>query len=310
MSLVKNYTLIFILISLAISCSKSSTPTTSETVIADTTSNVSQSAVSAANSSATSTEGGAVGFIQDQNNEANFSSDYIDPSDSIAPFSSACTLTASSTCSGSTATIAWASCTVNGGNGTMTGGWTEVFSSGACVRPLGAGLTITRTSTGSTITHANGSYTTTDTNGGTAWDGSVVPSTGETITMSNPSGTRTIVNNGIHKIRKSAKGITLFDHLITSTGMTITGTRAGNNRVITGTQKLYHNIAKFTATNTFNSVTYSDATCCFPTSGSISSVLTGSKTGTISMAFSTTCGTASFTDTTGTVTATTLDHCN
>jgi hypothetical protein len=303
MALVKNYSLVFISLFLIISCSK--TPTTStETVVSDTTSDVPQSAMSAANSSASSTEGGSVGFMQDPV--------FVDPSDALMSVTNACSLLTTSSCSGSTATIAWAGCTINGGKGTLTGGWTEVFSgaaAGACTRPLANSGVITRTTSGSTITQLNGSYITTDTNGGTAWDSTSIPSTGETIT-NNGSGTRTIVNHGIHKIRKSAKGVTVFDHFITSTGMTVTGDRATHTRVLTGTQNLYHNVLKYTAANTFNSVTYGDSTCCFPTSGSISSVLTGSKTGTIAMTFSTTCGTASFTDTDGSITTTTLTHCN
>ncbi len=223
--------------------------------------------------------------------------------------SSSCSVTTATTCVGNTATVAWAGCTIDGGRATLSGGWTEVFSAGGCVRPLGNGLSVTRTTTGETLTHANGATRTTDTNGGTAWDGTVIPSSG--VTTSRTGVTRTIVINGVHKLKKGPKGTTWFDHFITSTGMTVTGARSTNNRAISGTLTLYHNRAKFTAVNTFNAVTYGDSTCCYPTSGNISSNHTaGSKSGTSTLTFTNTCGDANFVDTDGTASTVTLDQCN
>ena len=301
--LVSFFFLSFILLS---GCSSKTTTTTTDTT-SDPTSNTSQGAMNAASSSASSSEGGSVGFIQEEVNEIDNVANYVDPSDSINPLSSACTLSSASSCSGSTATISWAGCTVAGGKGTLTGGWTEVFSSGSCVRPLANGITMTRTSSGETMTHDNGSSRITDTNGGTAWDGTTIPNTGDVI--SNSAGTRTIVIHGRHEVKKNAKGTTQYDHFLTSTGLTVTGSRAGTNRIINGSITLFHNLAKFTAVNTFNAVTYGDATCCYPTSGNITSVLSGSKTGTVTLTFSSTCGASSFTES-GVTSALTLDQCN
>lgn len=306
MSSVKMVSLVFISLILSSGCSQKIDPTTTDTVI-DPTSNAPQGAMNVASSSASSSEGGSVGLVQEEINEIDDVANYVDPGDSLNPLTSACTLSSASSCSGSTATISWAGCTVAGGKGTLTGGWTEVFSSGSCVRPLGNGITMTRTTTGETMTHDSGHTRTTDTNGGVAWDGTVIPSTGDVIT--NASGTRTIVIHGRHEIKKNAKGKIQYDHFLTSTGLTVTGSRAGTNRVISGSLTLYHNILKFNAANTFNSVTYGDATCCYPTSGNISTVLSGSKTGTATLTFTSTCGTSTYTEA-GVTTNLILDQCN
>jgi hypothetical protein len=62
---------------------------------------------------------------------------------------------------------------------------------------------------------------------------------------------------------------------------------------------LYHNLAKYTATNSFNSVTWSSSTCCYPTSGSVTTTFTGAKSGTGTMTFTSTCGAATYVDSTG-----------
>jgi hypothetical protein len=87
---------------------------------------------------------------------------------------------------------------------------------------------------------------------------------------------------------------------LTSSGLTTTGTRAGGDRVISsGTVTLYHNLAKYTATNSFNSVTWGSSTCCYPTSGSVTTTFTGTKSGTGTMTFTSTCGAATYVDSTG-----------
>jgi hypothetical protein len=272
--------------------------------IVDSTANVSQSAMSAAASSAASSESGAVGV------------DFVDPSDGMSNLVNSCTLsTARGACSNSQDIINWAGCKIDGTNATLTGGWTETFtntsngsSAGDCTTPVGDGKTITRTSSGSIITFSNGSNVKTDTNGGTAWDGTTITAGGESISRSGL--TRTITLHGIHKVLKGPKGTTWFDHYITSNGITVTGARATSNREVNGSIKIYHNRLKYTANNTFNTVTYGDSNCCYPTSGNISSTLTGSISGTMNMEFTSTCGVANFTDSTGATSSITLNQCN
>jgi hypothetical protein len=228
----------------------------------------------------------------------------------------ACTLSnVRTTCSSSQDTINWGGCTVVSGLAYMTGSWTEVFngtSASSCLVPIVSGEQVTRTSNGSTIVGPFGGHVETDTDGGTAWDGTVLGSSGTTIT--NSSGTRTIAINGTHKAGYDAMGTKLFDHFITSSGLTVTGTRALGTRTLTGgTIQVYHNLAKYTAALTFSGVKWTDPNCCFPTEGTITGTLTGSVTGTTSLTFGTTgqgCNYASYTDTTGTTTTPKLTQCN
>ncbi len=296
-----------------IGCSKS-TDTTSESVT-DSTSNTSQTAMSQAGSSASATESGSVGFLGNEAGGEALSSyesaNYVDP-DQVHPTATACTYSSvRGTCASSADTITWGSCTVDGGLVTMSGTWSETFSgtgASTCTTPISSGGSVTRTSSSSVMTFASGATLTTDTNGGTAWDGTTIPSTGETV--SNSSGTRTIVINGIHRALKGPRGTTWFDHYITSTGLTATGSRAAGTRSISGSLKVYHGLLKYTATSTFNTVVWGSSTCCYPTSGNISSTLTGSLSGSTTLTFSSTCGSATYVDTSGTSSSLTLTHCS
>jgi len=238
---------------------------------------------------------------------------FVDPSDSLHLLASACTYSsARGTCSSSAETLNWGGCTVDKGLAVLTGSVTETFSgtsSSSCVVPVVSGETVVRTSSGTTLTVASGATIKVDTNGGTAWDGTVIPSTGSSVT--NSSGTRTIAVGGTHRQLTGPKGTILFDHFLkTTTPLTVTGTRAAGTRVITGgVMSLYHNRAKYTASTTFQNVAWTDSTCCYPTSGSLSTTFTGSLTGSTSMTFSSTCGEATHVDTSGVSTTVTLNQC-
>lgn len=289
---------------LIVSChskSSSTATTTTTTDGSEATSNATESAMSEANSHASSSEGSSTpgaGFAKSS------ISSILDPQELAA--TSACSYSSNrSTCSSGTDTIAWASCTV--AKGTLTGGWTETWDT--CPTTAGVvttGHSVTRTSSLQTLTFNSGAYVTTDTSAHTAYDGTAIPGTG--VTISNTSGTRTITINGIHKTEYGPYGKKWFDHSITGT-LSVTGKRSTSNRIITGTQTLYHNLAKYKAAHTYNSVTWSDSTCCYPTGGSITSVFSGSKTGNATLAFSSTCGEATYTDTDASSSTITLTHC-
>lgn len=260
---------------------------------------------------ASSSEGASSPSMMSLDYAADFQGmDFVDPSDAVHPLT-ACTFTAArSTCSGNVSTITWGGCSI--GTATMTGGWTETWSAGFCANgaspgALTNGTSVTRTSASDVLTFASGAKITTSTTAHSAYDGTSIPGTG--VTVSNAGGTRTIVINGIHKIMTGPLGRSWFDHSITSTGLTVTGTRAGGNRVVSGTSTLFHNLAQYKAAHTFNNVTWGSSSCCYPTSGSISSTLSGSRTGSISLAFSTTCGQATFTDADSSASTVTLTQC-
>ncbi|MBK7843329.1 MAG: hypothetical protein IPJ71_06475 [Bdellovibrionales bacterium] len=281
---------------------------------AEAISNISESAMAEAGQQSTASEGASSpSFTSGEGLSTDFQlMDFLDPQDALRPLS-ACTFSAArSTCSSNVSTISWGGCTI--GTVTLTGGWSEAWSAGFCSdgsqpTALTNGTSVTRTSpSGQVLTFASGATLTTDTVAHTTYDGTSIPGTG--ITISNSGGTRTVVINGLHKVLVGPRGRTWFNHTLTSSGLTVTGTRSGGNRVVSGTSVHYHNLAEYKATHTFTTVTWRASTCCYPTSGSVSSTLEGSRSGTVSLSFTTTCGEANFTDTDASVSSVTLSQCN
>ncbi len=292
-------------------CAKST-----EDVVADNepASGISESAVSEAGAHATASEGAASPMISELSEDFQ-NMDYVDPQSSGVHAYAACSFTTNrSTCASNVSTIAWAGCTL-GSSATLSGGWTETWSAGFCVNgampgPLTTGANVNRVTTGSgeVLSTPLGATLTTSTTAHTAYDTTAISGSG--ITISNSAGTRTVLINGLHKVLVGPKGKTWFDHSIVSNpGLTLTGTRAAATRVISGTSTLYHNLAKYTAAHTFAAVTWGSATCCYPTSGSVSTSLTGSKTGNVTLAFTSTCGQATFTDIATAPATVTLTQC-
>lgn len=275
--------------------------------------NISESAMAEAGQQATATEGASSPNLMsfDELESDLQTVDLVDPQSDIHP-TAACTFSsARSTCSSNVDTIAWNNCTL--GTALLSGGWSETWSAGFCAngnRPgaLTNGNSVTRTSSGQILTLASGATVTSSTTAHTAYDGTAIPGTGITVSMA--SGTRTIVINGLQKVMVGPYGRTWFNHSITSAGLSVSGTRAGGNRIVNGTSTLFHNLAKYKATHTFNAVTWGSSVCCYPTSGSISSTLTGSKTGNVSLTFTASCGDATFTDTDLKTASVRLSQCN
>jgi len=292
--------------------------TTGDTDGDEAASNVSESALTSAGSEATISEGAAAPFITALS--ADYADDfqnmdYLDPQDMHSRSISACLFsTARSTCTSNVDTITWGGCTI--GTASLTGTWTETWSAGFCANgakpgALTSGNSVTRVTTSDQVlTLASGATVTTNTTAHTAWDGTSIPGTGVTTTMS--GATRTIMINGLKRTMVGPKGRTWYNHsiLTPNPGLSVTGTRAGANRVVNGTLTLFHNIARYKADHTFNAVTWGSSSCCYPTSGSITTNLTGSKTGSVTLGFTSTCGQATFTDTTAASSTVTLTQCN
>jgi hypothetical protein len=189
-----------------------------------------------------------------------------------------------------------------------------------------AGCTLTRTTSGSgdtrTITGPDGnSYAINhDTDGaGTGWDPSVTPAPANggvelTCASGGCEAGKTLVVNGSHltgTVTIGSKSETIWDHTVStgSSGITVTG--SGTTRVVTGSVTVQHNLARYTATATFNSVAYGQPLCCFPTSGNVSTTFeNGPDEGKHeTLAFSAICGEATLTTADGSVDAITLEHC-
>lgn len=251
-------------------CNKKSSDgdSTSSDAVSDTI----ESAMGTANSLAAANESGTISLMS--------------MDESVDPYA-ACSVSSLRSCSGANCTVNWGDCSV--GTITMSGTWSEVFSSAGCASSFTNSCSLTRTTSDSTATFASGGYITTSTEAHTTYSGVSIPSTGTTISLS--GGTRTITINGLHKVRKLRTGATWSDHSITGS-LTVTGSKPTSNRVVSGNITVYHNRADYTVVNTFNSVTWGDSSCKFPTSGSITAALSGSLSGSKTLTFTSTCGTA------------------
>lgn len=312
----KNFKYVLLLLALVSGmtsgCGKSNSDSTSTEYDSDSDSesNMAESSLSEAGSQATAAEGGSLTLMNE------ITSDYVDPEDENYAPMAACSILNRSCGSSAIATIDWDSCTI-GSSITMTGGWTETFattsgSSETCINAtataaLKSGYKVTRKtqSSGVTATFSSGATLVTDTNGGDAWDGTSIPATGVEVSRTSATA-KTIQINGTRKILRGPAGRKIFDVYITGT-INTSGTRSGQDRVMTGSSKVYHNLAKYNATHTYNNVTWANSSCCYPTSGSISSVFTGG--GTTTLAFSSTCGTATFTSRDGASSSLSLTKC-
>lgn len=303
--------------SLLLSCSKKSSNDEDTADDSDVVSNIAMQALSESSSNASSTEGGSVGasMISDQIEimsnelqELNSSQGYISPYDRLHQNATACSY-ANRTCSGATGTIDWNSCTVSISSTlytTLTGGWTETWStpSDCTSSRLTQSATVTRSSTGATVTFPRGRKIVTDTSGGTTYEGTSIPS-GSIITERTGTSTRTIsmtpTNAAIHQVGTGRLGTKLFDYFVRPS-ITVTGAKNASSigmtgsRSMTGTVTIIHNLAKYTATNTFNTVTWGSTSCCYPTSGSITATYSGTNkpADSSTLTFDSTCQTATF----------------
>ena len=195
-----------------------------------------------------------------------------------------CTSTANSE------TLTYSNCSFLGSVAVWNGSQTLTETGGAtlgCGIPsFPPGATLQRLfGSGTTRSSTAGVLVTLDTTGdATGWNTSVA-ATGVDISYTGINNARSITIAGIHTTG-TYSGYEVFDHtiytaspIIVSTGGIVTG----------GTVVVEHNLAKYVATATFNSLAFT-ANCCFPTSGSVSTQYSTGKTET--MIFTTTCGVA------------------
>ncbi len=228
----------------------------------------------------------------------------------------ACSIaTARSTCDGNIITVSWPNCTLALGNNnvTLSGGWRNTYNDGvACTTARSSGLasgdSFTRNYLDFGVTFPFGRRLTTSSNAHSAYDGTAIPATGVTVT--NVAGTRQITIQGLRRILAGSKGAKFFDHSITSSAIAVTGTRAAGTRLVnSGYLTVYHNLVGYKAVSSFSSVRWGEATCCFPTSGRVTTTFSGSLSGNAELVFGPSCGTATFTDTKGKSEAVTLSQC-
>jgi hypothetical protein len=219
-------------------------------------------------------------------------------------------------------TLTWGGCSL-GATATLYGGWVDVWSALANCNTNSLatnGDTLTRTTpVGQILRFYTGAKIITTSEAHTAYDGTSITGAGALITLTDSSvNTRTIVINGFHRKFYGPYGGQWFDQSVLSpvasdpNVLTVTGKRSTTNRVVTGHMTIYHNLSSYTAVHAFSSVTWGSSTCCYPTSGHITTTLSGSLTGTRTINFAkgaTTCGLATFTDTDNTSKDITLTMC-
>ena len=316
------YTLVSLSVVLALSsCGKNKTSTTTDTDDSEGVENLAQQVLSESSSHASATEGSTVGLSSYESSQA--TSQLSD----ISQMTTACSYSSPyKTCSSATGTIDWNSCSISysGVNiATMTGGWNEDWTSASeCQHSyLSDGGSVVRSASRSTITFTLGRKTITDTTGGTAYDGTVFTSGGIRTTRAtlNRSVSMT-TGSAIHRTGISRKGITYFDYYMVPS-LTVSGSLKNSssntltgNRTIGGSLTVYHNLLKYTATSQFNSVIWTDSSCCYPTSGNIAFTFTGTNkpANSATMTFSASCGTATLTtvsDSGSSTSSMTLENC-
>lgn len=224
-------------------------------------------------------------------------------------------------CSGSTLTATLGGCSFLNSLATATGSMIFTWTTGSCASPpssSAASAVFTRTAgdNGSgggspiVITGVSGNsvtITTQDTSGFS------VSKTGGTTVTCGSSGTcatgRSTTINGVHWVGNYFGSS--FDHTIsTSSPLTMTGT-GSSLQISGGTTLVQHNLAKFTATSAITSTLTFSSGCCVPTGGSISTTFSGGSldSKTESLAFSSTCGSATLTNSTGKTSTVTLPFC-
>ena len=147
------------------------------------------------------------------------------------------------------------------------------------------------------------------------WDSTVTTSSsGTTITAESANfASRQIAINGTHLV-STLDGTTNWNHTVSTDStapLTFTGTGASKS-MSSGTIIIQHNLAKMTSRTTVaTALAYTNVNCCFPTSGSLSTVFNGGnysgKTETIT--FSSACGEATLVDTSGATSSITLSDC-
>jgi hypothetical protein len=237
-----------------------------------------------------------------------------------------------------TYTLTPGDCSVTIAGKTISADWSSTFSleyGSACdllhrsIFNQAASCSLTRTTDANgnarTFTGPDGgSYSVThNTHGqGTGWDTTVspAPTNAGVVTTCGAGGCAsgfTLDIAGSHLLGNvsgpkggSAK---LWDHTVSTGTGGVTVSHSGTSMVASGTVIVQHNRAKFTSTTTFDSVTYADANCCFPTGGSVSTAFSSGpyegKTETLTFSATGACGDAQLTRPDGTTASLTLTHC-
>lgn len=205
-------------------------------------------------------------------------------------------------CSDNAVTFSYNDCSFGNALAIWSGSQTLQFGNGATCDttplPLTGSGTLTRTfGAGSVRVSALGKAVTIDSTNPSGYYQSV--SGGSLIT--GVSGGHSIAIDGIHLV---ASG---WDHSLSTTqNLAVSIDGSGNRTFTSGVVQLQHNLAKYVALASFNNV-YVPAGSCFPSSGSVTSTFSGSRSGSETLTF--TGGGNATLSSSGSNIAVTLSHC-
>jgi hypothetical protein len=178
-----------------------------------------------------------------------------------------------------------------------------------CPKRLADITMVTRTvGDNTTRTGADGVVLSIDTSTPSGYDSQISPQPSGGTAISRSTASRAIDIMGVHYIAQ--KGTTkLWDHtLSTASPLAITLEKDGS-RSVSGTVVLQHNLAKYTAKAELSNVVFDFAKCgCLPVSGTITTTLSGSRTGT-EMLDIMGCAEAEYASEKGVKASVTLAHC-
>lgn len=204
-------------------------------------------------------------------------------------FAAVCSRAVSQSCSANQKTITYSACQVGLAN-TLSGNVTLTYSNGSCSMSTD-GNTVTRTyewtltgPRGGTVTRTSASmmdYT------GASYGG------GGRLTKTASGFSLDIL--GKHTELYGPRGTVWYDVSMRTTAALSLNQVARSGRILTGgALQVNHNLAEFTATFVPSNVVWTSS-CCHPTGGSISVSYSGSRSGSGTLQFGATCGTATLT---------------
>lgn len=211
-------------------------------------------------------------------------------------FAAACGRAVSQSCaSGGVKSVSYSSCQV-GLASSLSGSLTLDYSDNSCSMAVN-GNTVTRTYNwtltgprGGTLTRSSDSMS--DYSGDTYGGGGRLTKTASGFDLE-------IL--GKHTELKGPRGTVLYDISVRTTSAIGLDQVARNGRTMNGGSiEVNHNLAGFTAVLVPNNLEWSSSSCCHPTGGSMTVTYSGSRSGSATLTFGGTCGTATVTSGSGT----------
>jgi hypothetical protein len=236
----------------------------------------------------------------------------INPGLDMAYALTSCPVAIGQACTGASSNIVsltYSACQFLVGGGTWSGTHVLTFGAGATCSTFVSGSmpssgTLTRNLNAVRTSPLTSVAVTIDSNSATGWSSSV--SGGTTITFG--SGTRSITINGVN-LAAASNGTTRWNHTVSTTAPIVVSGVGNTKTVTSGTVLVQHNIARYNATAAVSQTLIWTNSCCHPTSGKITSTLTGSVTGTETLEYGPSCGSATITNRDGQQSSINLRHC-